>query len=299
MPTLVILAAGIGSRYGGLKQMEPVGPSGEFIIDYAVYDAVRAGFDRVVFVIRPDIEEDFKATVGERISRAAPDVSLGYVFQDLSDVPPGFTVPADRAKPWGTGHATLTAAAAVEQPFAVINADDFYGAEAYRLLADFLRETAGDEAHYAMVGYRLRKTVSDHGYVARGVCATDSEGYLTDVEELTRIEKHADGIRFGERELTGDETVSMNFWGFKCSFFEHLAAEFGHFLSGLDADPAAELFVPTVVNTLIQAEKVRVSVFETSSAWLGVTYREERDTVAAEIRKLIDAGEYPADLWTL
>lgn len=292
--TLLVLAAGIGSRYGGLKQMDPVGPSGEFILDYSVFDAIRAGFNRVVFVIRREIATDFKAIIS---SRMAGHIEIAYAIQDLADVPQGFTVPPERKKPWGTGHATLAGAEAVNSPFAVINADDFYGAESYRRLARFLDETAADPRHYAMVGYILRNTLSDHGHVARGLCTTDAQGTLTGVEELTNIVKTETGARCDDRQLTADEIVSMNLWGFKPSFFAHLRNEFQSFLAQQGNDPKAEYFVPTVVNTLIARGEARCTVLTTPSKWVGVTYPEEKAGVVAAIRALVDQGAYPAALW--
>lgn len=297
--SLVVLAAGIGSRYGGLKQMEPVGPSGEFIIDYSVFDAIHAGFDKIVFVIRKDIEEAFRETIGNRVGR---HVAVEYVNQELLDIPPGFEVPAERKKPWGTGHATLTARGAVHEPFGVINADDFYGRESYRVLAKYLGDTAEDEAKYSMVAFLLNNTLSDHGHVARGICEAGPDGYLQVVVERTKIEKTPDGARFldddgGWKPLTGRELVSMNMWGFKPSFFAHLDAEFKTFLSECHDNPKAEFFIPTVVNTMMQRGVVTTAVLETPCRWAGVTYPQEKDAVVAEIARRVAAGEYPSSLW--
>ena len=292
--SLIILAAGIGSRYGGLKQMEPVGPSGEFLVDYAVYDAIRAGFGRIVFVLRREIEDDFKRTVGARMNGS---IDVDYAFQELSDIPDGFSLSAGRTKPWGTGHASLTAAPAVDGSFAVINADDFYGADAYRVLADYLEETAYDENRYAMVGYRLENTLSDHGHVSRGICSADQDGMLRDVVELTRIESGPDGIRHVGRPLTGKELVSMNFWGFKLGFMDHLRSEFASFLTESGDDLQAEFFVPAVVNTLVASGLTSVAVLETTGAWAGVTYSEESTGVAETLRVMVDEGIYPESLW--
>jgi len=292
--SLVILAAGIGSRYGGLKQMEPVGPSGEFLIDYAIYDAIRAGFDRIVFVLRKDIEEDFKSTVGARIRGS---IEIVYVFQDISNIPGQFSVPEGRTKPWGTGHATLMAAPVIDGPFVVINADDFYGAHAYGILAEDLRETADFESRYAMVGYRLDNTLSDHGHVSRGICSANDDGTLRDVEELTRIERGPEGIRSGVRKMTGEELVSMNFWGFKPGYMNYLQSEFESFLAASGDDLQAEFFVPTVVNTLVASGLATVTVLETTGSWAGVTYPEEKDAVAATLRSMVDQGIYPESLW--
>lgn len=299
-PTLVVLAAGIGRRYGGLKQMDPVGPSGEFIIDYSVFDAIRAGFGRVVFVVSADIHDAFVETIGARVSKRIP---VDYALQQLDNVPAGFTVPSHRDKPWGTGHAVLSAAAAVNDAFAMINADDFYGAHSFDVLARFLRDTADDEARYAMVGFVLRNTVSDHGSVARGVCTVDDDGMLEGVVERTRIEKTEQGIRYhladkdAWHELTGEELVSMNMWGFKRSVFGHLDEAFQTFLAKSGQDARAEFFVPTVVDELISAGKVTTTVLQTPSRWFGVTYPQDKEVVVREVCRRIEAGEYPADLW--
>jgi NDP-sugar pyrophosphorylase family protein len=293
-PTLVVLAAGIGRRYGGLKQMDPISPAGEFLIDYSVYDAVRAGFGRAVFVIRRQIEEAFQATIGARISAHIP---TGYVFQELDQLPRGCSAPAGRDKPWGTGHAVLACAEEVHEPFAVINADDFYGRRSYEDVAAFLRSTASEPARYAMVGFVLRNTLSDHGSVARGICAVDAGGTLKSVVEQTKIEKDGDAIRCGKRRFKGDELVSMNIWGFKPSVFGFLREEFERFLGTAGADPGAEFFVPDVVNTLIRTGKISVSVLATSARWFGVTYPQDKAEVVSRIHDLIAAGEYPPALW--
>jgi hypothetical protein len=297
--TLVVLAAGIGNRYGGLKQMDPVGPSGEFLLDYAVYDALRAGFDRVVFVIRRAIAADFDARVGARIARRVDTVC---VMQELDMLPPGRTVPPDRTKPWGTAHAVLAARAAVDAPFAVINADDFYGREAYAALAGFLDAPRDDDAHYAMVGYPLRNVLSDHGSVARGICERDTDGNLVSVVERTEIEPAGDGARFrnaagGWTPLPGGAPTSMNFWGFKPGFFRHLEAGFAAFLAEFGHTQNAEYFVPTEVNRLIREGTARVRVLAADSPWFGVTYAPDKPRVVARIRALIAAGVYPDDLW--
>lgn len=292
--SLVVLAAGIGRRYGGLKQMEPVGPSGEFIIDYSVFDAVRAGFEKVVFVIRRDIEAAFRETLGSRLE---PHVSVSYVFQELSDLPAGFSLPPQREKPWGTAHALLACAQSVDGPFAVINADDFYGRESYAMLARFLDDTAEDSARYAMVGFRLLHTLSDHGHVARGICTVDAEGDLDTIVERTRIVKKTDGAWCEEQALTGDELVSMNLWGFKPSVFGALSMQFAEFLQAHGGDPNAEFFIPSVVNTLMGDGRVTVRVLTTGSRWFGVTYKPERAVVEAAIGRMVAAGEYPVNLW--
>lgn len=297
--TLVVLAAGIGSRYGGLKQVDPVGPSGEIVIDYSIYDALQAGFDRLVFVIRRQIETDFKAAIGARFEKRA---AVEYVYQELESLPPGFAVPVGRQKPWGTGHAVLTAKHAVKEPFAVINADDFYGRESFYVLAQFLGQVSVRQLRYSTVGFILRNTLSEHGYVARGICDVDSKWMLRSVVERTRIEKEGNAARFlGEggqwRPLTADELVSMNMWGFTPTIFDHMERQFPEFLKASAANPKAEFFIPTVVDRLIREGKATVEVLETPEKWFGVTYREDRPVVAEGIRRLITSGVYPERLW--
>ena len=295
-PTLLVMAAGMGSRYGGLKQIDPVGPSGETIIDYSIYDALRAGFGKLVFVIRKDIEQAFKETVGARFEKRVP---VEYVFQELDKLPPGFTVPEGRTKPWGTTQAVLMAADVVREPFAVINADDFYGAESYRVLAEHLKSGSAD---YAMVGFVLRNTLSDFGSVARGVCRVNGEGYLSTVEELTSIERDGNHAKNTDpagkvTALTGDEAVSMNYWGFAPSVFEQLRSVFRGFLERSGKELKTESYVPTAVNELLAAGKVRVKVLRSTDPWFGVTYREDRPRVVDNIGRLIAAGQYPERLW--
>ena len=295
-PTLLILAAGMGSRYGGLKQMDPVGPGGATIMDYSIYDALRAGFGKLVFVIRRDIEAPFKETIGARFEQRLP---VEYVFQELVPLPPGFSVPVNRTKPWGTGQAILTAAAVVHEPFAAINADDFYGANSFRTLAEHLR-SGGDD--YAMVGYPLRKTLSEFGSVARGVCRVDAEGFLQTVTELTKIEKDGDAARYTDGQgmvhrLTGDETVSMNLWGFTPAVFGQLREQFTAFLQATKPDEKGEFYIPAVVNVLIQAGQARCRVLRTADSWFGVTYREDSPRVIESLRALIARGDYPERLW--
>jgi UTP-glucose-1-phosphate uridylyltransferase len=297
--TLVILAAGIGSRYGGLKQMDPVGPSGEFIVDYSVFDAIRAGFDGIVFVIRREIETAFRTTIGKRIEKHA---AVSYVCQETNAVPPGFRVPAARTKPWGTGQAVLTAASAVDGPFGVVNADDFYGRESFAMLARFLERTADDPSAYCMVAFTLRNTLSAHGLVARGICACRPDGKLKAAVERTKIERFGGGARYvgddGEwQALSGDEPVSMNMWGFKPSLFKHLEREFRAFLELRGADPAAEFYIPAVVTRLIESGEVTTSVLRTPERWFGVTYPQEKAAVAAAVAELIRRGAYRGTLW--
>ena len=297
--TLVVLAAGIGSRYGGLKQIEAVGPNGAIVIEYSVYDAIRAGFDRVVCVIRRDIETDFRSIVASRFEKQIP---VDYVFQDMADLPSGFAVPADRKKPWGTGHAVLTCRDIVKTPFAVINADDFYGRRSYEVLGNFLKGVKADSGSYSMVGFTLRNTLSEHGHVARGVCEVDSRGLLKRVVERTNIEKTDAGARFTDTDgsqtnLTGDEIVSMNMWGLTPSLFPQLQREFTTFLQKNAANPKAEYFLPTVVDGLVNAGKATVNVLATPESWFGVTYPQDKAVVVEGIRALVEKGVYPEKLW--
>ena len=295
-PTLLVLAAGMGSRYGGLKQIDQVGPHGETIIDYSIYDAMRAGFGRLVFVIRKDIETQFKETVGAHFEKR---IAVEYVFQELGQVPPDFKMPPDRTKPWGTTHAILAAADVIREPFAAINADDFYGPHAYRLLAEHLQSGTADGA---MVGFILRNTLSDFGSVARGVCRADEEGFLQSVVEMTKIEragagaKNIDAAGHGT-QLTGDELVSMNMWGFMPEVFIHLRACFSEFLHTRGHQLAAECYIPSTVNEMIAAGQTRVRILRTTDAWFGVTYREDRPRVVESIRQLVSNGVYPEKLW--
>lgn len=296
--TLAVLAAGIGSRYGGLKQMDPVGPSGEFIIDYSIHDAVLAGFDRIVFIIRRDIENDFRATIG---ARAEKRIKVDYVLQELDILPQGYAVPPDRKKPWGTGHAVLVCRDAIREPFGVINADDFYGRESYQALARFLGNTSGDEQKYGMVGFILRNTLSDHGSVSRGICKADRNGNLENIVECTKIEKAPEGIscNIAGMSLSGNEPVSMNMWGFKPSLFEYLQKEFSVFLESAKGNPKSEFFIPDLVNKVMDEGKIKVQLLETKSAWFGITYPEDKQTVVAKIRRLVEADLYPRNLLSL
>lgn len=296
IPTLLVMAAGMGSRYGGLKQIDPVGPNGETIIDYSIYDALRAGFGKLVFVIRKDIERPFKETVGARFEKR---IAVEYVFQELDKLPQGFSVPAERTKPWGTTQAVLMAADAIREPFAVINADDFYGAESYRVLAGHLMSGTRD---YAMVGFILRNTLSEFGSVARGVCRVDQDGYLKGVEELTNIVPEGRGAKNTApdgtmTELSGDEAVSMNMWGFTPEIFAQLREVFHRFLERSGKELKAESYVPTAVNELVAGGQARVKVLRTRDSWFGVTYREDRPRVVESIRRLIETGAYPGALW--
>lgn len=293
--SLLVMAAGMGSRYGGLKQMESVGLDGETIIDYSVYDALRSGFTKLVFVIRRDIEKDFLQAVGRRFEKRLP---VEYVFQELDTLPAGFGPFPNRKKPWGTGHAILVAADAICSPFAVINADDFYGRESFVLLAAHLRQ---EHPPYAMVGFTLRNTLSEFGSVARGVCSEDAGGFLTGVTELTKIvpegaaavNTDSSGTR---QKLHGGEIVSMNMWGFTPGIFSHLRHAMEEFLRRHGQDEKAELYIPAVVNHLIHQGRERVKVLRTSESWFGVTYREDRPRVMEALRQRIEAGIYPPRL---
>ncbi len=296
-PTLLVLAAGMGSRYGGLKQIDPVGPGGETIIDYSIFDALRAGFGKLVFIIRKDIEQQFREIVGTRFEKR---VAVEYVFQALEDIPPRFTVPAGRTKPWGTTQAILLAADAIHEPFAAINADDFYGADGYRSLAGHLTSGSPD---YSMVGFVLRNTLSDFGSVARGVCQVSADGYLEHIAELTKVERDGNGARNTDAagavtKLTGDEPVSMNMWGFTPQVFDQLRENFEKFLEGSAADLKAECYIPNTVGELVRSGQARVKVLRSRDSWFGVTYREDRPRVVDSIRRLIAEGAYPERLWS-
>ena len=300
-PTLLVLAAGMGSRYGSLKQMDGVGPGGEAIIDYSIYDAIRAGFGRVVFVIRHLFEKEFREMFTPE--RFGGKIEIDFVFQELDKLPAGFTVPADRVKPWGTNHAVMMAADTIrEEPFAVINADDFYGAEAYKTIADYLRSVAAQRNHYCMVGYELKNTLSDYGSVSRGICSVDSNGNLTSMVERTRIERRMGRIvyeddRGGLVELAEDTPVSMNMFGFTPDYFKYSEDYFATYLKDSIDNPKSEFYIPTMVNKLVAEGRAQLRVLRSSAQWFGVTYKEDRPAVVERIRKLIDEGVYPAKLW--
>jgi hypothetical protein len=286
----------MGSRYGGLKQIDPVGPSGETIMDYSIFDALRAGFGKVVFIIRGDIEAAFRETIGARFVK---HIAVDYVFQELDKLPAGLTPPDGRTKPWGTTQAVLMASEAIHEPFAVINADDFYGADSYRALAGHLQSGSPD---YAMVGFQLSKTLSDFGSVARGICQRNAESYLETVVEMTSIERKDGAVvntdPFGNvTPLTGDELVSMNMWGLHPPVFTQLESQFASFLKHSGSELKTESYLPSTVNALVQQGAAKVKVLETESAWFGVTYREDRPTVVDRIAKLVANGEYPESLW--
>lgn len=295
-PTLLVLAAGLGSRYGSLKQIDPVGPNGETIVDYSIYDAIRAGFGKVVFVIRKDIEQPFRMAVGARFEKR---VEVEYVFQELDKLPPGFSAPAGRIKPWGTSHAVLVAADAINEPFAVINADDFYGAESYRSLARYLQS---DLLKYAMVGFILRNTLSDFGPVSRGVCRADGNDFLQGIVELANILR--DGVHAKNTDatgrvtrLSGDEVVSMNMWGFTPRIFGQLGEHFQRFLERSGSDLSSESYLPGAINELVLERLAQVTVLHTKDSWCGITYREDHPLVVERISHLIRDGFYPERLW--
>ncbi len=301
-PTLLVLAAGMGSRYGGLKQLDPMGPSGETILDYSVFDALRAGFGKVVFVIRRDFEKEFREKVGNKYEGR---IDVGYVFQQLDLLPGNFSVPAGREKPWGTTQAIWCARNAVSEPFAAINADDFYGADAYQQLAKFFQENsaASQPPTYAMAGFRLGNTLSEHGSVARGVCEVDEKGFLKKIVERTAITKAAEGAEMPEADgrvlrFSGDEPVSMNFWGFDPSIFPFLEEQLIEFLQTKADEPKSECYIPNSVGLMVERKQANVRVLKTDSVWFGVTYREDKPLVVAGIDEQVKSGAYPASLWS-
>lgn len=288
----------MGSRYGGLKQIDGLGPNGETIMDYSVFDALRAGFGKIVFVIRKDFEEDFRRVV---LSKYADKVPCEVCFQAIDCVPEGVSYNPERTKPWGTNHAVLMAKDIIKEPFAVINADDFYGKESFAILADYLRSIEGTEGKYCMIGYRVANTLSEHGSVSRGVCATDAEGYLTDVVERTKIENKDGQIVFSEDGkdtiLPPNTPVSMNMWGFTPEYFAYAEQAFVDFLKAHGQELKSEFYIPTLVNDLIIAGKATCKVLDTPSKWFGVTYAEDRPQVVAKLNRLVAEGEYPAKLF--
>lgn len=301
--TLVIMAAGIGSRFGGgIKQLEPMGPNGEIIMDYSIYDAKAAGFNKVVFILRKDIEEDFREIIGQRIEKV---IDVEYVFQSLDDLPEGFRAPEDRKKPWGTGQAVLCCKGVVNEPFAVINADDYYGKEAFKKVHDYLVSDGTTDKVYdlCMAGFILKNTLSDNGAVTRGVCMVDAEDYLSQVVETSGIYMTPEGRIAHEDNgsdmvITPDQHVSMNMWGFTPNFLNELETGFKAFLEEIpDGEVKREYLLPTIVDQLIKADKASVKVLETRDKWFGVTYKEDKESVVASFKKLIAAGVYPANLW--
>lgn len=299
-PTLLILAAGMGSRYGGLKQLDMLGPNGETIMDYSVYDAIKAGFGKIVFVIRKDFEEDFRNKV---LSKYAGHIPVDVVFQSLDALPEGFVCPADRTKPWGTNHAIMMGQSVINEPFAVINADDYYGPDAFRVMAEDLTKTRTREGDYSMVGFRVGNTMTEHGSVSRGVCTPDSEGNLAAIVERTAISFDTDHkITFtdenGEKQTLDAATpVSMNFWGFTPEYFKHSNELFIDFLKEKIDAPKSEFFIPSVVDTLIKNGKASVRILDTDSRWFGVTYPEDRQGVVDKFAELHRQGVYPSPLF--
>ncbi len=298
--TLVILAAGMGSRYGGLKQMDSFGPSGEAIIDYSIYDAIEAGFTKIVFIIR----ESFKQEFTEFFSGKFDDqIEIAFVTQELTDIPANVDLNPDRVKPWGTAHAVDRAKSEVEGPFAVINADDYYGKESYQTLMDFFNETTDQKDEYCIVGYFLDNTLSEYGTVNRGVCSMDADGFLESIEECTKILKEEDGvIRYPQdnddkEELDARSLVSMNMFGFKPSYFAHFEKEFSSFLEESGMELKSEFYIPTLLDTLIKNEIVKLRVLESESDWFGVTYQDDKPFVVERLNKLIESGAYPEKLW--
>lgn len=301
-PVLVVMAAGMGSRYGGLKQIDPVDKEGHIIMDFSVYDAVKAGFKKVIFIIKKENEADFKAAIGDRLSK---HLDVTYVFQDLKNLPEGYEVPEGRVKPWGTGHAVLSCIDEIDGPFAVINADDYYGANAFRMAYDFLTQNQDEDGiyRYMMVGYKLENTLTENGHVARGVCVTDEEGHLQKIHERTHIERHEGSVAYTEDEgktwtaLPQDSTVSMNMWGFSESILKELKARFPKFLEeNLPVNPMkCEYFLPFVVDGLLGENKATVKVLKSMDKWYGVTYKEDKPVVVAAIQRMKDEGLYPQD----
>ena len=302
-PVLVIMAAGMGSRYGGLKQIDPIDKEGHIIMDFSIYDAKRAGFEKVVFIIKKENETDFKEAVGKRIEKV---MDVAYVYQELTNIPDGFEIPKDRVKPWGTAHAVLSAIDEIDGPFAVINADDYYGRHAFQTIYDYLTTHEDDDKYrYTMVAYRLKNTVTDNGHVARGICGLNASNELVSVTERTRIEKRNNGIEYSEddgqtwNEIDPDTLVSMNMWGLPPRFLDMLEDGFAEFLDGLEDCEAMkkEYLLPKIIDKLLAEKKAQVTLLETADKWFGVTYKEDKPAVVASIQKLVDAGVYPKKLF--
>jgi dTDP-glucose pyrophosphorylase len=298
-PSLLIMAAGMASRYGGLKQLEPVGPAGETLMEYSIYDALRAGFGKVVFVIRQSMEEEFRRRFAEKL---APFIEVAYVYQEIDRVPEGITWPADRVKPWGSSHAVLAAAGAIREPFAVINADDYYGSGSFKQMAGHLSSVAIDDTAYAMIGFGIQNTLSEHGTVSRGICECDEKGLLRKITERTRIVRQGDQIVYYDESentipLVGDELVSMNFWGFTPVFFVQLNRQFESFIRRHCHEPKAELPLPPAVDGVITSGEGTVKVLPCHDQWFGVTYKEDKPRVVERIREMTRAGTYPPALW--
>ncbi len=300
--SLVIMAAGIGSRFGGgIKQLEPVGPSGEIIMDYSIHDAIKAGFNKIVFIIRKDIEADFREVIGDRIEKVCDKlgVEVAYAFQAREDIPEGYSVPDERTKPWGTGQAVLATRDVVNEPFAVINADDYYGKEAFGKLYDFLTK-ADSTNDYCMAGFILKNTLSENGGVTRGICKCDDKGYLTDIIETSNIEKTPTGAKVGDTEIDADSYVSMNMFGFTPAFIERLKKGFVEFFEyDVPKNPLkAEYLVPVYAGELLRKGEITMKVLETNDKWFGVTYKEDKPMVVESFKKLIADGEYSTDLFS-
>lgn len=298
-PTLFILAAGMGSRYGGLKQLDGLGPSGETIMDYSVYDALRAGFGKIVFVIRHDFEEEFRKKV---ISRYEGHVPVEVVFQEREKIPAGFETHPERTKPWGTGHAVLMGKEAIREPFGVINADDYYGRESFEILADFLRQAEGKKNEYCMIGFRIENTLSENGGVSRGLCEVSEDGFLTGVSERHGIQRKETGLvqvmeDGSEAPFPEGASVSMNMWGFTPDYFDYSEKAFLDFLAAHSKELKSEFYIPTVVNDLINDGTITLNVLQTPSKWFGVTFAADRDATVAQFKKLVEEGVYPEKLF--
>ena len=303
-PVLVVMAAGMGSRYGGLKQIDPIDKDGHIIMDFSIYDAVKAGFEKVVFIIKKENENDFREAIGNRLSK---HIEVSYIFQDINNIPEGFKVPEGRVKPWGTGHAVLSCIDEIDGPFAVINADDYYGGHAFQMAYDYLTTTedSKDCYRYMMVGYKLENTLTENGHVARGVCVTDEEGHLVTINERTRIEKRGEGAAYTEDDgatwidIPEGSTVSMNMWGFTASILKELHDRFPKFLEeNIEKNPQkCEYFLPFVVDELLGEKRATVKVLKSMDKWYGVTYKEDKPFVMEAIQDLKDSGLYPQKLW--
>jgi len=299
-PVLFVLAAGMGSRYGGLKQLDGLGPNGETIMDYSIYDAERAGFGKVVFVIRESFEKDFREKILQKYENLIP---VETVFQELDKLPEGFQLSKDRVKPWGTNHAVMMGKDVIKEPFLVINADDFYGRESYKIAADYLQSLENKKNHYFMVGYRIGNSLSESGSVARGICSTNREGFLTSIAERTYVIRDKDGkIKYKDEnenliELSENSPVSMNMWGFTTEYFDYSESLFADFLTKNQDNPKAEIYIPWVIDCLIEKGQVQVKVLDTPSKWFGITYAEDRASVVEKIAQLVAKGEYPQKLF--
>lgn len=297
-PTLLVLAAGMGTRYGGNKQLDQVGPSGETIIDYSIYDAIRAGFGKIVFVIRHDIEEQVRERFDKRLKGR---VEVDYVFQEITNLPDGVKITPERKKPWGTSHAIIVAKDIIKEPFGVINADDYYGVESFKILHDFLVNDK-DPNCYCIVGYKMKNTLSEHGNVNRGVCSTGSDGLLKGIVETIQIEKTSDGAKAPDsdgriQKFTGDEVVSMNLWGFKQSCFKFLEEEFRDFINKFGMDLKSELYIPTSLDRFVRSGQITIKILMTNEKWFGVTYREDKPSVVESIKEMISRGVYPSKIY--